>query len=221
MVLAGNHGLDVNGKTDANSELPETATAGPTSSGGLRAEDGVRTPRTDLSKKRRPCKGCRNRYRRLVAATASQIEADPAIFDMDELEIRLPAMVKKHPHLKQKFMRRMDNMKQQSLAKQNTMHVSTMVELQDGRCKALAERSTSEEKAPNGFIEPKRVVLGKQDRQKQHPVIETDKVRPPVQVVQGKGYDVPAMLVMTPRVEDIALPIRLLCRRATITDLGA
>eukprot|EP00419_Tripos_fusus_P064486 CAMPEP_0172920098 /NCGR_PEP_ID=MMETSP1075-20121228/203424_1 /TAXON_ID=2916 /ORGANISM="Ceratium fusus, Strain PA161109" /LENGTH=72 /DNA_ID=CAMNT_0013780061 /DNA_START=54 /DNA_END=269 /DNA_ORIENTATION=- len=72
-------------------------------------------------------------------------------------------MVKNNPWLKQKFLRRMDKLKQQSLAERHMMHVPTMVELQDGHRRALAERFTNKEKATNSFIEPKRAVVDEQD----------------------------------------------------------
>lgn len=158
---------------------------------------------------KRPCKGARVRYRRLAEATASQIEADPTIFDMDAVKIDLPAYLKKNPWLKQKFMRRMENVKQKVLAEwQQSMYVPAMVEFQDGLGKAFTERSTSKGEPPHSF-EKMNVAVGNVDREELPLVAETDEVGP-VRILHSESYDAPATAVIVPRTEDISLPMKLL-----------
>jgi len=221
MAPPGNDGYDGIANSECNSDPAEATMASSASVGSLQAESGQCASLPNLSKKERPCKGRRARYRRLVQVVASRIEADPAIFDMDDMELNLPELVKKNPWLKQKFMRRMENLKQSLAEQQQPMYVTATVEVQDGLSKAFAAHPTSDERQPNGFFEPMNVFVGKGNCQEKHLVMETDKVGAQLRILHGEGYDTPATMVMIPRIEDIGLPMKILSGRLTITNPSA
>jgi len=172
------------------------------------------------SKKQRPCRRLRARYHRLVEATASQIEGDPAIFNMDDLEQNLPAVVKHNLWLKQKFMKMMDNVKRNSLAEQPQLaHVPPSVEILDGADKAFAEHSACKEEPPKGFVEPMDIVMHHWDCTEQRLVVGTDKGHAPLEICLGECYDMQTTTFMIPRAQDVSMPMKLLRRKLT-TNLG-
>jgi len=182
----------------------------------LQVEPGPCTPHPNSTKKYRPCRRLRTFYHSLIDATASQIESDPAAFDMDHMDLNLPASVKNNPWLKQKFLRRMEIVRHKSLAERNCrvmpwqqpVHAPAMVGFQDGLrlSKACADHSTSEEELPKSFFEPIKVFVGNMYCKEQLLVIETDKVGAQLRVLHGEGYETPATKVTIPRIVDVGMP---------------
>jgi len=188
----------------------------------LRAESSLCTPCQHPSRKDPPCIGRLARYRRLVETTANQIEGDPAIFNMGDLEQNLPDLVKNDPRLKLKFMRRMENLRQKFLAEQpQPMYVPDVVEIQDGVNKAFAEHSARKEQPLKGFFESMAVVTGHRDCKKQNLVVGTDKVRAMLEVFPGEDYDAPNTAFMIPRAQDVSMPMKFLNSNPTTTNPGA
>jgi len=188
------------GHEDLTSD-PFGPTMGSSASSWL-AEGGPCPQRPNPSWKSRPCKGSRERYRKLVASTSSRIKEYPVIFNMNELELNLPPLVKDNPWLKQKFMRRMETLKQTCLAElQQPMDVRTVV-----------ASSHDAEEPQNGIFEPMKVVMGHRDSKQQSLIVGTDKIRVPVQLPRSEGYEAEAAatMIVAPRVDDIAMPMKLL-----------
>eukprot|EP00419_Tripos_fusus_P020954 CAMPEP_0172761264 /NCGR_PEP_ID=MMETSP1074-20121228/171255_1 /TAXON_ID=2916 /ORGANISM="Ceratium fusus, Strain PA161109" /LENGTH=122 /DNA_ID=CAMNT_0013595431 /DNA_START=169 /DNA_END=537 /DNA_ORIENTATION=+ len=118
---------------------------------------------------------------------------------MDDLELNLPPSVKNNPWLKQKFMRRMEHLKQKSIAElQQPMHLPVVMKLHDRK------------EPPNGLFEPMNVVVGSRDCAEHGFVIGIDKVHAPVQIPQGESDELAATMVRIPSAKDISMPMKLL-----------
>eukprot|EP00419_Tripos_fusus_P083632 CAMPEP_0172935372 /NCGR_PEP_ID=MMETSP1075-20121228/221481_1 /TAXON_ID=2916 /ORGANISM="Ceratium fusus, Strain PA161109" /LENGTH=119 /DNA_ID=CAMNT_0013796731 /DNA_START=172 /DNA_END=531 /DNA_ORIENTATION=+ len=119
---------------------------------------------------------------------------------MDDLELNLPSLVQNNPWLKQKFMQRMENLRQKALAElSQEMYEPAVVESHDG------------DVPPKSFFEPMKVAVDLRDCQDQRLSVGTD----------SEGDDVAATMVMIPKVEDIGMPMKLLCHGPAITKFGS
>jgi len=213
-------GLIGTADSESSYDLPEATMASSASTDTSQIEAGMPS-----HKRNRPCRRKRANYHKVVVATASQIESNPFIFDMDDMELNLPLSVTQNPWLKRKFIRRMGIFKQKYLEeRQHPMYVSSSVELQDESSNTLAENLTREERPLDSVIQPMKVDVGNVrslDREDQRLITEMDTGRMPLRVLHGEGCHAPAVVIMIPKMEEISLPMKLLSRTPTVTGLEA
>jgi len=203
--------------TESGYNLSKTAKASSTSEDSSPTEAGPCRPRP---RRQRPCQVNRKQYRKLFEKAARQIEKNPSIVDVDNMELKLPRTVKRDPWLQHKFMSRIGLLKQKYLAEQqHEMYAPGSVKLQEESSNTLAENGTSELKPLDSLIQPKKVDVGNMDREEQHLDTEMNTADKPLRVLHDEGDGAPATVIRIPNVEDIGLPMKLLSSMPTVTGV--